>query len=133
FQEQEPARGDVVVYETETFDGRDLTIGRIVALPGEKVEVVEGQLYIDDQKLETFYGHASRLGFSSNEEYNEALIEGGASQNVDSMKDILSQSIEAFTLGEGEVYVTGDDWFRSRQQVIKVDEIEAEVLGYYVE
>lgn len=132
YQEKEPARGDVIIHESEFFDGKGRTVSRIIALPGETVEVVDGQIYINDQKLETFYGQAHRRGYSSNEEYNEALIKGGASQNIDSMKDILSQSIEAFTLGEGEVYVTGDDWFRSRQETVKVDEIEAEVLGYYI-
>ncbi|MFD1031551.1 S26 family signal peptidase [Metaplanococcus flavidus] len=133
YQKKDVARGDVVIYETDLFDGRGQTVGRIVALPGESVEVIEGQLYINDQKLDTFYGRASRLGYSSNEEYNEAVIEGGTTQNLDSMKEIFSQSIETFTLGESEVYVTGDDWFRSRQEIVKVDEIQAEVLGYYVE
>ena len=132
YQEKEPARGDVVVYEAEFFSGKSRTVGRIVALPGETVEVIEGQIYINDQKLETFYGRAHRMGYSSNDEYNKALMEMDAPQNIDSMKEILSQSIEEVTLGEDEVYVTGDDWFRSRQEIIGVDEIEAEVLGYYV-
>ncbi|RLQ89905.1 S26 family signal peptidase [Planomicrobium sp. Y74] len=121
YQEKEPARGDVIVYEAEFFDGKSRTIGRIVALPGETVEVKDGQLYIDDQKLDTFYGRAHRRGLNSDEIYS-----GG-------IEEILSQSIEAFTLGTEEVYVTGDDWFRSQQLVIEVDEIQAEVLGYYVE
>ena len=133
FQEKDLSRGDVVIHEAEFFDGKGKTIGRIVALPGETVEVVDGQIYIDDQKLDTFYGRAHRRGYSSIEEYNEAMIEMNQPQNIDAMKEILSQSIEAFTLGQDEVYVTGDDWFRSHQLIIKVDEIQAEVLGYYVE
>lgn len=121
YLEKEPTRGDVVVYEAELFNGISRTIGRIVALPRETVEVKDGQLYIDDQKLETFYGRAHRRGLSSDEIYNGAI------------KEILSQSIEAFTLGDDEVYITGDDWFRSHQLIIKIDEIQAEVLGYYVE
>lgn len=133
YQVKEPARGDVVIHEAEFFDGESRTVGRIVALPGETVEVVDGQIYINDRKLDTFYGRAHRRGYSTIEEYNEAMIEMNQPQNIDAMKEILSQSIESFTLGEDEVYVMGDDWFRSHQLIIKVDEIQAEVLGYYVE
>ncbi|WP_084243645.1 S26 family signal peptidase [Planomicrobium okeanokoites] len=133
YQDKEPARGDVVIHEAEFFDGLSRTVGRIIALPGETVEVVDGQIYINDRKLDTFYGRAHRRGYSLIEEYNEAMIEMNQPQNVDAMKEILSQSTEAFTLGEDEVYVMGDDWFRSHELIIKVDEIQAEVLGYYVE
>lgn len=133
YREREPARGDVIIHVAEFFDGKSRTVGRIVALPGETLKVVEGQIYINDRKLDTFYGQAHRRGYSTIEEYNEAMIEMNQPQNIDAMKEILSQSIEAFTLGEDEVYVTGDDWFRSHQMIIKIDEIQAKVLGYYVE
>lgn len=132
YQAKEPARGDVVVYEAEFFSGKSRTVGRVVALPGETVEVVDGQIYINDQKLDTFYGKVHRRGYGSNEEYNEAMIEMGQSQNIDAIKEIFTQSITAFTLGEDEIYVAGDDWFRGQQLVIKTEEVEAEVLGYYI-
>lgn len=43
-----PARGDMILFETE--DGR--FIKRIVGLPGETVEVIGGRVYIDSRPLD---------------------------------------------------------------------------------
>ncbi|WP_166805884.1 S26 family signal peptidase [Jeotgalibacillus sp. R-1-5s-1] len=125
------SRGDVVAYEYDFFDGKQLTVSRVIGLPGETVEIKEGQIYINDQKLDTFYGKVHRLGFGSNEEYNEALKENGAEQNLDSMKDTYALSIDKFQLGENELYLAGDDWFRGVQHTQEVSELYGKVLGYY--
>ena len=130
FTTKEISRGDVVLYEAEFFQGMQKTIGRVVGLPGEEIEIAEGQLYINDQKLDTFYGRVHRLGYSSNDDYNEALTKGGATQNIDSMKEIFAQSTEKFQLGENQVFVVGDDWFRGSQHMLEASEIQGEVLGY---
>lgn len=131
---KEAARGDVIVYEAEFFSGMSQTVGRIVALPGEEVEVVNGQIYINAQKLDTFYGRAHRVGTSSTEEYLEWFEANSSPESTTTgMEEIFQMDIAKFTLAEDEIYVVGDDWFRGSQQIIKVDEIQAEVLGYYVE
>ena len=52
----DPQRGDIVVFSpTETLQEEqynDAFIKRIVALPGEKVELKDGKVYINDQPLE---------------------------------------------------------------------------------
>ncbi len=52
----EPQRGDIVVFSpTKTLQDEqynDAFIKRIVALPGEKVELKDGQVYINDKPLE---------------------------------------------------------------------------------
>lgn len=55
---QEPQRGDVVVFNpTEELrkQYKDAFIKRIVALPGETVEVSNGRVYINDQPLNEDY------------------------------------------------------------------------------
>lgn len=49
FRKAEPQRGDIVAVQ---FAGRDiLLLKRIIALPGETVQVVDGQIHVDGQKL----------------------------------------------------------------------------------
>ncbi|MEQ9625906.1 signal peptidase I [Coleofasciculus chthonoplastes] len=56
---QKPQRGDIVVFSpTEALkqqNFKDAFIKRIIGLPGEKVEVKAGQVYINDQPLEENY------------------------------------------------------------------------------
>ena len=55
-----PQRGDVISLST----GKELITKRIVGLPGEEIQVKEGQFYVDDKKLEEPYLILSR--FSKN-------------------------------------------------------------------
>ena len=55
YREAEPARGDVVVFSNHRRDGRhDINrhdIKRVVGLPGERVVMAEGLLFIDEREL----------------------------------------------------------------------------------
>lgn len=133
YEGKDLSRGDVVVYEAEFFNGKQRTIGRVIGLPNEEIEIVEGQIYINDQQLDTFYGRAHRAGISSNEEYNQAMTENDATQNIDSMKKVFSQTTADFLLAENEIFVVGDDWFRGSQHTLTIGEVQGKVMGYYKE
>ncbi len=49
-----PQRGDIVVFEYPRAPDRDF-IKRVIGLPGEKVEVRNGQVYINDKPLDEPY------------------------------------------------------------------------------
>lgn len=49
-----PQRGDIVVFHSPREPGKDL-VKRIVGLPGEKVEIRKGQVYINDKLLREDY------------------------------------------------------------------------------
>jgi len=54
-----PERGDIVVYYTDRLQ-HDV-IHRVVGLPGETVEIKNGEVYINDEKLdEPYIGESSR-------------------------------------------------------------------------
>ncbi|MDQ0060504.1 S26 family signal peptidase [Paenibacillus harenae] len=73
--EQPLQRGDVVYYKTppldvaKVFPGTnpgwqppEYDIARVVALPGEAIEIRDGQIFNDNKKLDTFYGKALMWG-----------------------------------------------------------------------
>lgn len=59
YRSQEPQRGDIVVFSpTETLKAqnfRDAFIKRIIGLPGDKIEVKEGKVYINNKPLQETY------------------------------------------------------------------------------
>ena len=51
-----PSRGDIVILsEPNAAEGKDDLIKRVIGLPGEKLEVREGTVYINDQALAEAY------------------------------------------------------------------------------
>ncbi|WP_017185390.1 signal peptidase I [Alkalibacillus haloalkaliphilus] len=111
---QEVRRGEVVYYERpeeyynfleerqayfekqgEIFESQALpeSVARVVALPGESIEIQEGQIYIDGSILDTFYGDITLnpMSHESNQEFN----------------------MEAVTVPDNHVFVLGDLVWRS--------------------
>ena len=70
-------RGQVVYYHTppKAIESIPSTpekyIGRVVGLPGESVEIKNGQVYIDAQRLDAFYGIATMHGLNEEEYFNK--------------------------------------------------------------
>jgi signal peptidase I len=51
-----PQRGDVVIFKYPQDPATDF-VKRVIGLPGEKVEVVNGKIKINDQFIDDLYGH----------------------------------------------------------------------------
>ena len=81
FKFNEFERGDIVVFQApEKANESDDLVKRIIGLPGEKIEIVDGLVYINDQEL-----------------YEPYILESP------------NYMIEAFTIPEGYFYVLGDN------------------------
>lgn len=59
YQSKDPQAGDVVVF-TYPADEEIAFVKRVVGVPGDWVEIKEGQLYINHEKLETYSIHFKR-------------------------------------------------------------------------
>lgn len=52
YKKHSPQRSDVVLYRKTFSDGKQVdTVGRIIALPGEKLKISNGKVFINDAKL----------------------------------------------------------------------------------
>ena len=78
-----PKRGDVIVFKTSASDDAALHIRRVIGLPGETVQIKEGQIYINGNVYE------------ENDAYQE-IADGGLADS-------------AITLESGEYFVLGDN------------------------
>jgi signal peptidase I len=77
-----PQRGDIIVFRTESDNGSSLHVKRVIGLPGETVQISNGQMLING---ETYKG----------DEFPSVLDPGLAADPV--------------TLTEGEYFVLGDN------------------------
>ncbi|MFD3764206.1 MULTISPECIES: signal peptidase I [Paenibacillus] len=133
------SRGDIVYFrnpETRKNLG-DYSISRVIGLPGEKVKIEKGQIYINGKMLDTFYGRAHRLG-SDLDSLKEALerdnLENHIRKNIENNVDYFQQlSMEEIEIPEDHVYLVGDDWFRSNDSrlfgPLPTDKIEGRLVG----
>lgn len=119
-------RGNVIFFNTEKGTKE---ISRIVALPGEKIKITKGQIYINDKKLDTFYGFAHRLGLNK-DNYFESMDKSGNLYNKKEMKKLFETNMNEQKLADNEYYFVDDDWLRGTMGVLKENNIIGLVLGY---
>lgn len=83
YNAKKPARGDIIAFKPNGNENAHYMVKRIVGLPGEKVQIQDGQVYIND----------------------EILVKNIYSYEITN-PGIASEAIE---LGEGEYFVLGDN------------------------
>lgn len=128
------SRGDIVYFRQP--DGKN-NISRVIALEGEKVQIVQGVVFINGNSLDTFYGEAHRLG-NNTEEMKRLLSKDISHQEQKNVKNIIEkfekEEFKEIQLPENHVFLIGDDWFRSVDSrhfgFIKETEVFGKVLGY---
>ena len=82
--DKEPKRGDIVIFKSELQDenGKNkLLIKRVIGLPGDKITINDGKVYINDK------------------EYNESYLKDG----------YTTGSVNNFKVPKGEYFVMGDN------------------------
>lgn len=63
----EPARGEIIVFKNPS-DTSEQFVKRVIGLPGDKVAVIQGIVYVNDQPIEEDYTLApARIGFAPQE------------------------------------------------------------------
>lgn len=133
------SRGDIVYFSNPetTKNLGEYSISRVIGLPGEKVKIEKGQIYINGKLLDAFYGRAHRLG-DDLERLEKALerddIESHIRKNIENIVEYFQQmSMEEIEIPQDHVYLVGDDWFRSNDSrlfgPLPTDKIEGKLVG----
>lgn len=120
-------RGDILYYEMQQQE----QIGRVVGLPGETVEIREGQVYINDKKLQTFYGTAKSYGLTK-DEYFEKIDKRNI--NEEGMKEYFNTTMAPVFVEKNTVFLLVDTWWRGFDSkefgTIPFEQLRGKVVGY---
>ncbi|KGR82911.1 signal peptidase I [Lysinibacillus odysseyi] len=131
-------RGEVIYYQMPSSVNEAVpnttvqNIGRIVGLPGETVEIIDGHVWIDDKKLLAFYAEATMHGL--NETVYFEKINPGNIADEEAARAYFSTEMPPVTVGENEVFVLVDQWWRGADSKdygpLRTDQIIGIVKGY---
>lgn len=127
-----PQRGDVVIFKYPQ-DNRTDFIKRVIGLPGDKIKLRDGRLYINGQQLpreeiEDFVirdvnGNAERY-----HQYIETLPEGLKHKILEVSDHEVEDNVEELTIPEGFLFVMGDNRDRSDDSRVSVGFVPLENL-----
>lgn len=128
----EPERGDVVVFKFPQ-DNRTDYIKRVIGLPGDKIKLENGRLYIngnlvereqiDDFVLRDKYGNVERF-----RQYVETLPNGVKHNILEVSDSELYDDLPELTVPEGSYFMMGDNRDRSDDSRVNVGFVPYENL-----
>ncbi len=104
-----PKRGDIIVFKPKGNENSHYYIKRIVGLPGETVEIMENNIYIDGEKLEEDYetSNIDDVGIVSEEMHlasDEFFVLGDDRENSEDSRNADIGNVK-------RSYIYGKAWF----------------------
>lgn len=106
----EPAYGDIIVFYYPRDPGQEY-IKRVIGLPGDKVDVVDGKVYVNDRLLDEPYITASPLYPGSWTVPQDSLFVFGDNRNNSSDSHTWGPLPISYVVGKGIlVYWPPPDW-----------------------
>jgi signal peptidase I len=110
-----PERGDVVVFRLPKDDSTDY-VKRVVGLPGDRIQMKEGQLYINGTAVahEPLADFAGGDSCGSNDgtkikRWRETLPNGASYETLDCVNNGYYDNTSVYTVPAGHFFVLGDN------------------------
>jgi signal peptidase I len=128
---REPARGDVVVFRLPKDDSTDF-IKRVIGLPGDRIQVKDGLLYINDkpvqrERVSDFIGEdpcGSPDATARVKRWKETLPNGVSYETLDCRDNDFYDNTIVYEVPSGHFFMMGDNRDNS------ADSRVASVVGY---
>ncbi|MDF2815688.1 MAG: signal peptidase [Paenibacillus sp.] len=136
-------RGDVVYLSyPEHLIQNNPNIGktnilRVIALEGETVEIRKSHVYINGNKLETFYSKPPGPDLEElkkQESYNDKILENELNNNQRRIRNYERMNMQVMLVPQGSVFLLGDNRGRAADSfsigTIPIDHIGGKVMGH---
>ena len=113
---RDPSRGDVVVFRLPKDDSVDY-IKRVVGLPGDRIQMKQGLLYINDtpvvrERLTNYVGDGDSCGSDAaagTRRWRETLPNGVSYETLDCVDNGFYDNTNVYTVPAGHFFMLGDN------------------------